>query len=761
MNFKSAASVAQVVLQMKLADLPRSRNRALINDLFNGLPPYTDQEAQQNRIEVNVNFLEGANAAHQARQQFSNAFLSPARFFGVTLDCGPVHRRRQWGEIITTEINKQMKRSRAYRETLRNVFGQVVLHGIGPVTWDGPERWTPTMHMLCDVLMPSKTLLSMDNVDYFAVYRRYTASRLWQMTHGPAVDSGWNTELAEQCVNWAKQQVGKSSQNANDLMYSPERLAEDIKADSGLYSSDATPTIDCWDMYYRSDSDDGSGWERRMILDYPTSADGVPGDPIVSVGKSQFLYDSGSRLFASRLDEIAHFQFADGNQVAPFRYHSVRSLGWLLYAVCHLQNRLRCKLNEHAFENLLQYFRVANPDDMERLQKVDLIDKGIIPDGLSMVPQTERWQINEGLAEAVISLNRQSMQANSSSYTQDYESRRQQSGDKTATEVMAEVNASSALVSAMLQEAYGYQEFQYAEICRRFCIPNSKDAAVRSFRAACISQGVPEEYLKSDKWTVKAERVMGGGNKQLEIAQAKMLLEVLPRLDPSAQRIVLRNYAFAVTSDAALTEQLVPLTPEKTTDTVHDAQLASAALMMGLPVSVKTGYNHIEYIETLLAAMAATVHQIETQTGGMPSQEQVAGLINTAKHIEQHIAILAQDPEEKPRVKEYADDLGQLQNLIKGYQQRLAEQSQQQPGASEADAKIAQMQAEAETAMRIAEAKANQKLEQTKAKHELQMANTIRKTEVSEAALDVKTAAEIRREGLKASAQPAETAATE
>jgi len=37
------------------------------------------------------------------------------------------------------------------------------------------------------------------------------------------------------------------------------------------------------------------------------------------------------------------FQFADLSAVAPFRYHSVRSLGWLLYAVINLQNRLRCK----------------------------------------------------------------------------------------------------------------------------------------------------------------------------------------------------------------------------------------------------------------------------------------------------------------------------------------------------------------------------------------------------------------------------------
>jgi hypothetical protein len=757
MNFKNAATVQSMVQQMKLADLPRSKNRALINNLFNGEAPYTPEEVNENGIEVNVNFLDGTEIIHKARSQFSNAFLSTARYFGVTVDCGPAWKRQSYSEIITAEINRRLKRSLRYRETLRNVFGQVVLHGIGPAVWDSQTRWCPDMLMLGDVLMPSKTLLTMENVDYFTLYRRYTAEKLWSMTHGPMVDPGWTVPLADKCIEWARKQVGKQVPNSNDQIYSPERVAEDMKSDSGLYASDATPTIDCWDFYYRCERDKESGWQRKIVLDVPEQPDG---EAVFTEGKNAFLYDGGSRVYAPTLDRLIHFQYADGNQVAPFRFHSVRSLGWLLYAVCELQNRFRCRLNEHAFENMLQYLRVSNLDDAERMLKLNLMNKGIIPDGVSMVPQTERWQINQGVAELVLSQNRNSMQTQSASYTQDYERQRQQS-EKTATEVMAEVNASSALVGAMLNEAYGYQEFQYTEIARRFCLKSTEtsDGDVLAFRAECLRQGVPEEALDINKWQIKAERVMGGGNKQLQTAQAKALMEVYGMIPPPGQRIILRNYVFAITSDPALTDSIVPPQPDPITDSVHDAQLAAGTLLQGLPVGIKNDFNQVEYIETMLASLAAALQQVD---GKMPTEQQIIGYQTMADHIGQHIQILSQNPQEQERARKYGDDLGQMNNIIKGHIQRFMEQQEEQQaqGDPAIAAKIQALSAETDAKIRNMDKLTASKLEAQEAKHQLQMVNKIRDAEVKETVADIKTAAELRRDGVEAAKGPAAASET-
>ena len=94
--------------------------------------------------------------------------------------------------------------------------------------------------------------------------------------------------------------------------------------------------------------------------------------------------------------------------------------------------------------------------------------------------------------------------------------------------------------------------------------------------------------------------------------------------------------------------------------------------MMGLQVDVKTGMNHIEFIETLLHEFSIVLKKIVGR-GGMATPDEMVGMQNLAQHIEAHIQILAQDPEQKARVKEYMTDLGKIMNEVKALGQRLQE----------------------------------------------------------------------------------------
>lgn len=770
MNFKSASSIETVIWSMKYADLPRSANRARINQLFNGERPFTAAEQAENKIVVNVNFLDSTRIAHDARRQYSQAFLKPGNFFTVKVDKGPVHERTLWGEVITKEINKKLKRSHLYGETLRNVFAQLVLHGVGPVTWANKHDWCPTMHMMGDVLLPSRTLRSFENLPYFAIQRRYTAAELYTQTHGARVDKGWKMDTVRKALKWAAIQGGKAT-GGIDATWSPEKIAEDIKADTGLYASDQVPTIDCWDFYFKNDAGKEFGWKRRIVLDTPSkSAVGVETKNILD-GRDEFLFDPGNRNYASRLSEIIHFQFGDGSVVPPFRYHSIRSLGILLYAVCQLQNRLRCKFNDSVFESLLQYFRVANPDDAERLKQIDLIAYGIIPDGLSFVKAEERWAVKENLVATAMNLNRQSMAEQSTSFTQDFGLQPGKQQDKTATQIAAEVNASNAMVGSMLQEGYSYQTPQYEEICRRFCIPNSRNLDVREFRKACFEQGVPEQYLDATCWIVSTERVIGNGNKTIELAQVNLLMQHIDRYDPDSQRIILRRYTFAACDDPALADELVPFEKNMTTDSVHDAQLAAATLLMGLQMGLKQGVNHGEYAATLIGMMNATVQRI-LGNGGMATAEEISGLQNIAgQDIEgqpiegngaaNHISILAMEKANTQVVKQLNDLLGKLMNEVKAFAQRLQEQQGEQGGdklapedAVKLKGQLVLAETRAELTRQAGEMKLDQKqqqhalkTQQNTEKHELSMAAKIRDTQVNEAATDLKTAGEIRRDG--------------
>src|SRR6188508_2270728 len=146
MKFTSASKVQEIVMTMRDAETDgRSENRARINRLFNGEPPFTESEAEDNHAHVNVNDLAGPHLLHQARQQFTNAFTKPGNFFKNTYDSGPAHKRREWASLTTSHINKMMKKHLPHMESQRAVWAQVCLHGIGPRMWDNRDYWCADM----------------------------------------------------------------------------------------------------------------------------------------------------------------------------------------------------------------------------------------------------------------------------------------------------------------------------------------------------------------------------------------------------------------------------------------------------------------------------------------------------------------------------------------------------------------------------------------------------------------------------------------
>jgi hypothetical protein len=262
----------------------------------------------------------------------------------------------------------------------------------------------------------------------------------------------------------------------------------------------------------------------------------------------------------------------------------------------------------------------------------------------------------------------------------------------------------TSLVSAALLQAYNYQLPEYREIVRRFSKKDSDDPEVRTYQANCLRRGVPSAILfNSECWDQEPERVMGSGNKTLEMAIAQQLMEYRNLYDPEAQRKILRSVTLAITDDPDMAEDLVPEKPVAVTDSVHDAQLAAGALLQGLPVAPKEGMNHIEYVETLLATLGNVIKRY--QQSKQVTFEQIGGLFNTAQNISQHIGMIAQDKNEKARVKAYGDSLGKMMNVAKALAQQTAERMK--ADAAQGGGVDAETQAKIQSLMLMAKAKAD------------------------------------------------------
>lgn len=710
MNFTSARIIEQIVWQLRLADYPRSVNRQRINDLSNGSPPYTDEEEQSNNIEVNVNDLSLTRLCHDARLQLYQGFNKPGNFFTCRTEDGVTSKKQERGIKVTREMNRIMKRNDPYFECQRSQFALDILHGIGPAHWEDEDRWCPEPVGIEDVLLPSRTKLTFSNLPFFAVWKSYTPEELYRLTRMSKRDPGWNMGVVNRAIKWSEEETRALRGGATWSEYwSPEKMGERFKEDSGVYASDIVQTIDCYDFYFWDSSKRRDGWRRRIIFDayggYSAwgGANGygarkeVPDKNLLN-DEGLFLYNSGDRVWGSHLSEMIHFQFADLSAVAPFHYHSVRSLGWFLYSICHLQNRLNCKTWEAIFETLMPYMRINSDDEAQRALKIQLASRGIVDQTVHFLGQNERWNPNEQLVQLGMVLGSRILNENSSSFVQNQNFSRDKV-EKTRFQVMAELQAMMTLVSAALQQVYRYQTSQYREIKRRFFKPNSRDPDVREFRARCLQAGIPEKLLKSESWEVEPERVMGSGNKTMEMAIAQQLMEWRAAYAPESQQKILRLATLSVTDDAALSNDLVPEAPT-VSDAKHDAMLAFGSLMVGAIVQFKADQNRIEITEVLLAELALAIQRV-MQSGGMTTMEQINGFQNVLKHISELIAVIAQDKPQAEKAKAMAQASGKLANQVKAFAQRLAQQQKAGNGGPDPE-----VQAEIEANLLLAKTKA-------------------------------------------------------
>lgn len=742
MEFSSARAIEQIVWQMRLADYPRSSDRARIDSLANGAPPYPADEAERSGVEVNVNDLTLTRLSHDARMQLYQAFCKPGNFFTMRTDMGTVSKRQERGIIATSLVNRYMKRSDPYYQLTLSQFAGMVLHGIGPGSWEHSDKWCPTALSIADVMIPSKTLLTFENLPFFAIFRPYSPHQLQKMTRDPKRNPGWNMQVVKAVLKWADEQTSKLYGGTSWSEYwVPEKTESRYKEDSGIYASDLVQTIDCWDFYYWDDAGKHEGWRRRIVLDAEGGSGrwGSPGgygpskqlpDKNLMGERGQFLYSSGDRVVADNINQIIHFQFADLSAVPPFKYHSVRSLGFMLYAACHLQNRLRCSFSEAVFEGLMNYMRVNSLDEAERALKIELANRGIIDETVRFLPPQERWQVNPALAELGLNEFKQIISDNSSSYTQNQNFSRDRV-EKTKFQVMAEVNAMTTLVSSALQQAYRYQTSQYREIVRRFLKKDSQDPDVRDFRAKALQRGIPEKLLVPDAWEIESERILGAGNKTLEMAIAQQLMEWRAAFPPQAQQEILRKATLAITDDASEALALVPHSPGLP-DARHDAMVAFGSLMAGAIVQFRADQNRLEVAQTLLVELDLAVNKV-SQTGALPSIDKVSGMQNVIAHIGQLVESLAADPEMKDTVRKLAQASGRLANTVKSFEQEVmkAQQEQAQAGqGAEAQVEMAKALAKVEADRIVTGAKAAntreshaQRTAQRQAQHELQMEN--------------------------------------
>jgi len=740
MIFSDCSKVLATIRATDEAARKQGNNRAKINQIFNGAPLLTDEDAKKLGLKINCNFGEAPVLGQHGRRQYQNAFLSRSNFFTVRLPDAPPEKQADWSAFITKRINKPLKRSLKYFELQRSKWAAVLPHGYAPCLYPDNYCVQPDFVPLEDFRFPTDTRCDLSNLQWFAVRKPYTEGELSRKVFGGS-GRGWNKPAVTQMLDAVHNQNWES--NSPKWADNPEKMAELIKQNGGFYSGDAVPTIPLFHFYFLDDSDrKNPEWRLRIVPD--TTALSAPTD--------KFIYDGGKRCAAKKIEHLLQMQYGDLNNKPPFLIHSIRALGFLVMEPIFHSNLLDCRFLQHVHEHMNAWIRVQDAQGKARAQKVDLYNMGVIPDGVSIVPQTERHQINPQIVAMAKQGMRELKQEASLAYTQDSESRR--NTEETATQVMARISQVNAMMSGLLGTAQQYETFQYEETCRRFCLRNSEDQDARDFQKACREYGIPSVWINSEMWEVEVAMPLGNGNPTMEIAQGNALMERLPAFDTTAQQEIKHEWLIAVTGDPKKAERWAPVGQQRgLTDAQEHAELAFSTLMLGVPVQRRQGLSLIDQISTMLGSMAGVIARIE-QTGNMARPDEVIGLKNCESYTAQMIDQLAQDKQQMPIAKQFGQSLGKLMNAVKGFEQRLAEQMPNgENGASEmamTQAKIQSMVTQAVTKAKISEQNANLKNQHKDESFVREQHRKDLQTEHDERRKDAAAFGEIQRENIKA-----------
>ena len=254
----------EIVSRLKEDDGPRAANRARIIEKFNGGAPFTEQEQKENNIFTNVQPLMAPRLAHDARRQLSGAANRTTNFFKVTVDTGNEASDSVASFVITKKINRVLKQSRKYLETLRGQDANVVMHGKGAVIWDDPNYWCPKVIGVEDLKVPSGTYIDFSNLTHFAIFEEWSAAELMRKVGGKRVYPGWNVGKVKKLI---KELVDEGTQTDDVNEDFPEKMMENFKENVVFYASDRVPTLKCWRFYELEDDRGTPRWKYYIFAD--------------------------------------------------------------------------------------------------------------------------------------------------------------------------------------------------------------------------------------------------------------------------------------------------------------------------------------------------------------------------------------------------------------------------------------------------------------------------------------------------------------
>lgn len=163
-RIKDSKSLHEIYKKLKDADDKSARNRAEIQAMFDGVPPYSDSDlvASGQAYRCNVNFDEASSILESATAGYIDLIHSVEHLLTLKTEYGDSNRRAEYNDILANELTRAIRSWPQFHFNYQLLVQNFVAHGVGIAYWEDDIDWRWRVSMFGDFLIlarlsPAKT----------------------------------------------------------------------------------------------------------------------------------------------------------------------------------------------------------------------------------------------------------------------------------------------------------------------------------------------------------------------------------------------------------------------------------------------------------------------------------------------------------------------------------------------------------------------------------------------------------------------------
>lgn len=693
----SVSAASSIYTNLLKADETSSLNRAKLDALFDGAPPYDPSvlKSTGQGSRTNLNFGEAQRYLDVSMSSYVDLYSSLEKLVSVRLksDSSP-DNRTEIEDVISEEITQTLRSLPEFHTNYLRLCAEFTKHGVSVAYFDTTTDWRFRVCGLSEFQIPRQSVASEEGIEVAVARRDYLLHELYSFIRDEEVaDSlGWDCEEVKRIlVNNA------TTSGSEHKVNSWEDVQREMK-NNDLYTGYRNTTVSIVHMWVREF--DGS-------ISFYMFAENGP---------KSFAFKETSRYKRAE-QAYVFFSYGVGTNGT---YHSVRGLGHRIFNHVQVSNRLRCQMVDSAILAGSVMLQPNSERDLEKLSFTVYGPYSVLSPNLTLVEKQPN-NLTQTMAPALgemsnqLSLNVDLMSTYGPNVNSPYRNELQTEHD---------LNVSTRLSGSTLNLFYASWSRLLREVTRRI-IEGTRDVFTERFFARCGERGVPEEaFAMIDHNRTTAVRAIGSGSLANRMMALRDLNQYAGSFDEVGRKNLVRDLvASRVGHD--LVDRYAPKQIEPRT-TVHSkiALLENTAMEAGQQVPVMSDEPHIEHLTAQAPKLQELLSAIQSGQGDLISILPIAE--NFRQHIASHSEYLAMDPSSSAELAQMKQLLQIADEVITNFGRRLEkmqrDQAQQpQPdqggGMSPADLKMQ----EHELKMQIARDKAelDKQIRQSKAEQEL------------------------------------------